>query len=633
MKQRKTILLFSYVTLILLLVGCRQFEFNLNDSQDEGGSEPTNPVNPASAILIQGESLLLQDQSTLLRAVYEDSSLLGAPQVSWEVVTSESQGAGSITSTGSFVGTAPGEVVVRATPSVGDAVDHRVMVHNIILSSPQEMFLEGDTITLQASVEPNSLTLEDVGFSWNLLSSAEGATGEATGALGASLGEYELTGVSRGSVLVEGVTTGGAKSITVQVGAPFILTYRIPSGGTTVALPLYDSDSYDLLVLWEGESTLTHVRSTADTGSSYYYSTAGDKRVEIWATSLEGFTFGPGSAWSYPSYDTPSAARLIDVQQFGSVRFVNNPSIFAFCYNLSGFTATDAPYLEGDGSNMFWRAESFNHDISHWDVSRVTNMSQMFTSASAFNASLNEWDVSSVTNMNKMFQLAISFNQPLSGWDVSNVRDVGYLFREATNFNQNLSSWNLSSATNLSGVFYQATNFNNGDSGNNGAADLTWTIGAVQTMDWMFFNATSFNQNTNSWTVSGVTNMARMFQGASIFNQPLDSWSVSSVADMSWMFFGASAFNRPLNGWNVDSVTTMRGMFYNAVVFNQDLSGWDLQGVGDLRSVLYGATAFTQDMSGWTNWTRQASGVQYDSFLVNSGVTLLPPGFADVQGN
>ena len=45
------------------------------------------------------------------------------------------------------------------------------------------------------------------------------------------------------------------------------------------------------------------------------------------------------------------------------------------------------------------RFQSFNTDLSCWDVSKVTDMYGFFYLAKAFNNDLSSWDVSSVTNM------------------------------------------------------------------------------------------------------------------------------------------------------------------------------------------------------------------------------------------
>ena len=62
---------------------------------------------------------------------------------------------------------------------------------------------------------------------------------------------------------------------------------------------------------------------------------------------------------------------------------------------------------------IFIDAKSFNHDLSKWDVSRVTDMTRMFDSAFSFNQNLFDWDVSRVTKMNVMFLNAIAFTKTL----------------------------------------------------------------------------------------------------------------------------------------------------------------------------------------------------------------------------
>jgi len=70
----------------------------------------------------------------------------------------------------------------------------------------------------------------------------------------------------------------------------------------------------------------------------------------------------------------------------------------------------------------------------------------MFYYAETFNRDITGWNIYSITNMKGMFQGAEQFNQDISTWDVVAARhgggmDFRDMFNGATNFNQDLSDW------------------------------------------------------------------------------------------------------------------------------------------------------------------------------------------------
>ena len=133
-----------------------------------------------------------------------------------------------------------------------------------------------------------------------------------------------------------------------------------------------------------------------------------------------------------------NANRYKALKQYGHISYWD-VSLITYMNEL--FT----PFTSGlfDTSLPLPEYNSFNDDISRWDVSNVISMDSMFRYTNKFNQPIGCWDVSSVTNMGHMFCGAIAFNQDISKWDVSFVTNTCEMFKDSIKFNQDISKWNI----------------------------------------------------------------------------------------------------------------------------------------------------------------------------------------------
>ncbi|WP_353779572.1 BspA family leucine-rich repeat surface protein, partial [Winogradskyella sp. 3972H.M.0a.05] len=291
--------------------------------------------------------------------------------------------------------------------------------------------------------------------------------------------------------------------------------------------------------------------------------------------------------------------KILTIEQWGGIQWTSMAGAFRGCSNLNITNASiDEPELKNvtDAFDMFREATSFTGDfISHWDVSKVTNMDNMFFNASVFDGDIGSWNVSNVTSMFRMFGGATSFNQNIGSWNVSKVTTMANMFSGAVSFNGDISGWNVSS---------------------------------VDSMLSMFLGASTFNIDIGSWDVSSVVNMANMLNGATSFDHALSNWDLTSVTSMNNMLLGATLslpnYDATLIGWATDS------------------SGLDADGVDDIPSDVSfngGSSTYCHGAYAWTvldtthNWTITDGGLACSSsdYFVTTWKTDNPGTSTDTQ--
>jgi surface protein len=218
---------------------------------------------------------------------------------------------------------------------------------------------------------------------------------------------------------------------------------------------------------------------------------------------------------------------------------------------------------------------------------------------------IGNWDVSRVTEFEDVFSVVDNpgvlntFNEDISGWNMSNATDLQEMFQGQTLFNQDLSNWDVSNVTNFNDTFKECAAYNNGGVNLNG-----WDVSSATNMSGMFDQASVFNQAIGDWDTRNVTTFSKMFKDAAAFNQDISSWNVENVQSMTSMFQGATSFVQDISAWNPFSLVTANFFLTNqadtatnTTNYNALLVAWGAHAdAGDLNASVgidFGATKYS----------------------------------------
>ena len=195
-------------------------------------------------------------------------------------------------------------------------------------------------------------------------------------------------------------------------------------------------------------------------------------------------------------------------------------------------------YAPKDSTRLF--AHNYFFDLKYIDASKI--------------------DTSNVTNMNSMFNGASSLtNLDVSHWNTSKVTDMSYMFYASGLTNLDVSNWDTSQVTTMYSMFAGTNSLTNLDVSR-------WNTSKVTTMHSIFTGASSLtNLDVSRWDTSKVTDMDGMFNGASsLTNLDVSRWDTSNVKQMRSIFSNVSSVTSlDVSGWNTNKVTDMMYMFYD----------------------------------------------------------------------
>ena len=157
-------------------------------------------------------------------------------------------------------------------------------------------------------------------------------------------------------------------------------------------------------------------------------------------------------------------------------------------------------------------------DLNCIATNKITNMGDLFFNVRNINFDVSEWDVSNVTNMTNMFYGCSNFkDNGIENWNVNNVEIFIGMFTYCSNiYDIDFSNWNVSNGKYFNSMFFECKKFKG-----NGLEN--WVVGKVKDMSNMFYNCTNFNCDLSNWDISNVKNMSFAFYNCkSLKNKP--SW-------------------------------------------------------------------------------------------------------------
>lgn len=261
---------------------------------------------------------------------------------------------------------------------------------------------------------------------------------------------------------------------------------------------------------------------------------------------------------------------------------------------------------------------AFNANINNWDISGITEvagLANMFNGCLRFNQSLSNWTLpSTVTSLSGFLQGAEDFNQDISHFNMTNITNISKMFHGCDDFDAtNLENWErttpgnastMANVVNMSELFNYKKDVNK--TFNN--AISSWNTSGVTNMRNLVANVTGNGNGMTAtfvtgWDTSSVSDFTAAFKNTYDFNSNLGSLDISSLTSGSQMFFtwasGQSTANYTdtLVGWanfvyNNSGPYTVNFGNQSGRTFDRSRSGGaNFADAGAARDYLTGATA------------------------------------------
>ncbi|EHD1395372.1 BspA family leucine-rich repeat surface protein [Listeria monocytogenes] len=262
-----------------------------------------------------------------------------------------------------------------------------------------------------------------------------------------------------------------------------------------------------------------------------------EERPSTKAVTTGAFPNGSTATWNFDDTTgtlTISGGTLVNPSN--SIQDLTGISVS----EITNIVLEDKVLASGNCHHLFYSSAATSLDLSNFDTSNVTDMSNMFANSAMTSIDVSNFDTSNVTNMQNMFWTSAVTSLDLSNWDTINVTNMmGMFFRSAVT-SLDLSSFDTSNVTVMRNMFYE-----------NAATSLdlsSFDTSNVTDMYGMFRNSAVTSLDLSNFDISNVTTMYAMFSRSVVTSLDLSSFDTSNMPDMANMFDGASQLQNLILG-------------------------------------------------------------------------------------
>ena len=248
-------------------------------------------------------------------------------------------------------------------------------------------------------------------------------------------------------------------------------------------------------------------------------------------------------------------------------------------------------------------------DISNWNTSFVTDMSNLFGNCTLLSSipDISNWETINLTNISNLFYHCTSLTSlpDISKWTIENVTNMSYMFYDCKSITNlpDISVWDTSKVTDMRGIFCNCSSLTT-------LPDISkWNTENVNNMSGMFHHCTKLTKlpDISEWNTGNVTNMGGMFDHCiSIQTLPdISKWDTKKVTNLNYMFYYCSELSSlpDISQWNTENVINMKGLFCNCSSLSilPDISKWNTSNVTNMSCMFYSCTSLLSlpDLMEW----------------------------------